>query len=366
MTVCICRTACRRYASDQIGRRSRTQSQFPCLTTSLLPIHSQVSSLSPHSAVLRESSLSSLVLPARLFSLAPSALVSRALPQCLFVLLSLLLRPRCPSLPLSQALNFVGIARGPTIVIPPKFLVALFPHEHDRDRLHRILHQVSGRLNEKANESRDFVRRAVEGHARWERLECRRGPLGMKHWEALAPRYFTPLNEHEPDVTKRTVVANNGWVMGWDATKDFAAAGSLVYLRRELVVWSDCVKLRYGPCFSVIEDEPSRVLPTLQVHTQLVTKQTSDLFTCMSIGACTDASLRAGLSRIDRQHEQLAPLGVSANRRSRRRGHAAGASSFSRPSFLGSQVPCMRRLLFSSFQIRHRSLGFSISLESHD
>ncbi|PHJ25580.1 amylo-alpha [Cystoisospora suis] len=145
-----------------------------------------------------------------------------------------------------EALTYVGVERGPSIVISPEFLLALFPHEHDKDRLYRILHQVAGRLNDKANESRDFVRRAVEGHARWERLECRRGPLGMKHWEALAPRYFTPLNEQEPDPTKRTVVANNGWVMGWDATKDFAAAGSLVYLRRELVVWSDCVKLRYG------------------------------------------------------------------------------------------------------------------------
>eukprot|EP00921_Rhytidocystis_pertsovi_P016924 GHVQ01026653.1.p1 GENE.GHVQ01026653.1~~GHVQ01026653.1.p1 ORF type:complete len:1157 (-),score=119.47 GHVQ01026653.1:1814-5284(-) len=36
--------------------------------------------------------------------------------------------------------------------------------------------------------------------------------------------------------------------MGWDATKDFAGKGSLVYLRRQLVAWSDCVKLRYGRC----------------------------------------------------------------------------------------------------------------------
>ncbi|CBZ54178.1 putative glycogen debranching enzyme [Neospora caninum Liverpool] len=145
----------------------------------------------------------------------------------------------------NEALKLVGIKRGATIVIPGSVLRNLFPRSQE-DRLRRLLGGVNSRLLEKAHESANFVRQAVEGHARWERLQCRRGPLGLKHWEALAPRYFTPLNEEEPDVTKRTVLANNGWVMGWDATKDFAAAGALVYLRRELVVWSDCVKLRYG------------------------------------------------------------------------------------------------------------------------
>eukprot|EP00917_Polyrhabdina_sp_WS-2016_P010692 GHVP01023520.1.p1 GENE.GHVP01023520.1~~GHVP01023520.1.p1 ORF type:complete len:1118 (-),score=168.66 GHVP01023520.1:6001-9354(-) len=41
-------------------------------------------------------------------------------------------------------------------------------------------------------------------------------------------------------------LACNGWVPDWDATNDFVASGSLVYLRRQLVSWSDSVKLRFG------------------------------------------------------------------------------------------------------------------------
>ncbi|KAL9630498.1 MAG: hypothetical protein Q9164_006382 [Protoblastenia rupestris] len=38
----------------------------------------------------------------------------------------------------------------------------------------------------------------------------------------------------------------NGWVWAANALKDHAGPDSRAYLRREVIVWSDCVKLRYG------------------------------------------------------------------------------------------------------------------------
>ncbi|KAH9844424.1 glycoside hydrolase family 133 protein [Teratosphaeria destructans] len=65
----------------------------------------------------------------------------------------------------------------------------------------------------------------------------------------LIESYFTrlPYNEttakHDPD---SLALANNGWVWAADVMRDNAGPKSKVYLRRELIVWGDCVKLRYG------------------------------------------------------------------------------------------------------------------------
>ncbi|KAL4763497.1 putative glycogen debranching enzyme Gdb1 [Aspergillus foveolatus] len=61
--------------------------------------------------------------------------------------------------------------------------------------------------------------------------------------------YFTrlPLNKvtkkHNP---KALALANNGWIWNADAMRDNAGPNSRAYLRREVIVWGDCVKLRYG------------------------------------------------------------------------------------------------------------------------
>ncbi|OQE41796.1 hypothetical protein PENCOP_c004G02568 [Penicillium coprophilum] len=80
------------------------------------------------------------------------------------------------------------------------------------------------------------------------------GPVTKEN--PLIETYFTrlPLNDvtkkHDP---KALALVNNGWIWNADAMKDNAGPDSKAYLRREVIVWGDCVKLRYG---SSPEDSP--------------------------------------------------------------------------------------------------------------
>ncbi|OII72983.1 Gdb1p glycogen debranching enzyme [Cryptosporidium ubiquitum] len=111
----------------------------------------------------------------------------------------------------------------------------------------QVLEKVQIRLFEFTEQISNNICNSVRGLVIWERLECSKGPIGLNHWESLTPRYFTPIEDHSGNTH---YLANNGWVMGWNAKEDFAAPGSFVYLKRDLIVWSDCVKLKYGKCES--------------------------------------------------------------------------------------------------------------------
>ena len=75
----------------------------------------------------------------------------------------------------------------------------------------------------------------------------KQGPINKEN--PLIETYFTRLPRN--DVTAKhkkedLVLVNNGWVWGGNALVDNAGPQSRVYLRREVIVWGDCTKLRYG------------------------------------------------------------------------------------------------------------------------
>jgi glycogen debranching enzyme len=105
-----------------------------------------------------------------------------------------------------------------------------FYREYDAD-VAEILEQVFNRIK--------YVR--IDDHG------PKLGPVTKK--DPFIESYFTrlPLNEstkkHNP---KSLALVNNGWIWNADAMKDNAGPDSKAYIRREVIVWSDCVKLRYG------------------------------------------------------------------------------------------------------------------------
>lgn len=60
----------------------------------------------------------------------------------------------------------------------------------------------------------------------------------------LIETYFTRVRTRPTGEV--VALANNGWIWNGNPLVDFASSKSKAYLRREVIIWGDCVKLRYG------------------------------------------------------------------------------------------------------------------------
>jgi len=68
-----------------------------------------------------------------------------------------------------------------------------------------------------------------------------RGPL--TEGKLLADNYFTRVTGKDG---KKIALANNGWIWAGNPLVNFAGPESRAYFLREVIIWGDCVKLRYG------------------------------------------------------------------------------------------------------------------------
>ncbi|GAA6056561.1 hypothetical protein JCM3770_004362 [Rhodotorula araucariae] len=144
---------------------------------------------------------------------------------------------------LPQAVAFIAEHLG----IAPRSASAA---DHAADELARLLDVLNVDRYKQYDEDKKAILDNTRNRVKYTRLDehgPRHGEISEK--SPLVESLFTrlPRNgttaKHDPSLL---ALANNGWIWDADPLLDFASPGSRTYIRRELIVWGDCVKLRYG------------------------------------------------------------------------------------------------------------------------
>ncbi|KAI1828706.1 glycoside hydrolase family 133 protein [Xylaria intraflava] len=119
-----------------------------------------------------------------------------------------------------------------------------------RSKVVRILDAANIRFYDEYDKEVEDITQQLFDRIKYLRLDDHGPKLGaINHDNPLVEPYFTRLDKSKASNEFRIedlVLVNNGWVWTGNALVDNAGPQSRLYLRREMVVWGDCVKLRYG------------------------------------------------------------------------------------------------------------------------
>ena len=174
--------------------------------------------------------------------------------------------------------------------------------------IHDILKELNIPFYREYDEDVAAILDQVKGRVQYMRLDSNGPQMGAVTKEnPLIETYFArlPQNEttkkHNP---KALALAVNGWIWAADAMKDNAGPDWRPYLRRELIPWSDCVKLRYG---SGPEDNPF-----LWEHMAKYVRLMAKYFTAFRIDNCHSTPIHVAEYMLDEARKVRSDLAVFA------------------------------------------------------
>lgn len=178
----------------------------------------------------------------------------------------------------------------------PKFLSLLYAVLGDntnlealKNRAERIIDEINVQPYRSYDEDVKSIKSQLEGRIRYLRLDGNGPKLGkITQEKPLIENYFTRFQDSNG---KSWALANNGWIWGGNPLVDFASSQSKAYLRREVIVWSDCIKLRYG---EKPEDSPYLWKRMIE-YTELCAKT----FSGFRIDNCHSTPLHVGEKLLD-------------------------------------------------------------------
>ncbi|KAI0731152.1 glycoside hydrolase family 13 protein [Earliella scabrosa] len=153
----------------------------------------------------------------------------------------------------------------------------------------RVVDVLNVPLYEEWTDDTKAAMEQIRNRLRYTRLEEHGPKLGpITPTLPLVEPYFTRLKKTDPATYS---LANNGWIWNADPLSNFALWPSKAYLRREVIVWGDCVKLRYG-------DGPSSNPWLWEYMTKYVTSLAAT-FQGFRIDNCHSTPLHVGVTLLD-------------------------------------------------------------------
>ncbi|EIW79274.1 glycoside hydrolase family 13 protein [Coniophora puteana RWD-64-598 SS2] len=156
----------------------------------------------------------------------------------------------------------------------------------------RIVDVINVDLYAEWKEDTKIAIESIKNRVRYTRLDKNGPNLGEITRELpLVEAYFTRISPGVESDPFTYSLANNGWIWNADPLQNFALPPSKAYLRREVIVWGDCVKLRYG-------DSPSDN-PWLWSHMQSYVESLAQGFQGFRIDNCHSTPLNVGIHMLD-------------------------------------------------------------------